>query len=454
MFRPAARTASPYLYGLAASGRWCRLYIPLAFAVAGFMTAPAYAASPMMMAAPHIASPVSPALPHMGVPSVPHFAMPGIPRAVTPGLTPMPHYGMSPNPGLGIARTPYISQSPLRYSGTYGRLSPPRGYSHFSNPLSHQRDFASGEGGAYHLGNHGTHFRNRHLRVLPLFLPFAAGDVASYALSPDADGDGLLAGYGSDSIGPDPYAADSQYGAAYESYADMYPYLYPSSPETGSEAPCSGLAPGLTDLPLQRIERAVHPTKEQRSAFENLKSALTKAVDALKQSCPASTPLTPVARLDVFEQQLRAMQDAAVTLRGPLETFYDLLGSTQKRRFDAAIASLSGRSAKAAKAESQKCASSTASFADVPAQDIEKAVHLDDEQRRKLQSLQTVSAEAAKALSASCSPGVPVSPVARIDAIKTRITALLQAIGTIRPAVSAFYSSLSDEQKAHFNLMG
>jgi hypothetical protein len=34
-----------------------------------------------------------------------------------------------------------------------------------------------------------------------------------------------------------------------------------------------------------------------------------------------------------------------------------------------------------------------------------------------------------------------------------RLTAMLDATNTVRPALARFYGSLSDEQKAHFNVM-
>ena len=49
---------------------------------------------------------------------------------------------------------------------------------------------------------------------------------------------------------------------------------------------------------------------------------------------------------------------------------------------------------------------------------------------------------------------MPQTPVARLDAVKTRLQAMADAINIIRPKLQAFYASLSDEQKARFNTMG
>ena len=49
---------------------------------------------------------------------------------------------------------------------------------------------------------------------------------------------------------------------------------------------------------------------------------------------------------------------------------------------------------------------------------------------------------------------MPQTPAAQLDAVKTRLTAMVEAMKTVRPPLEAFYASLSDEQKARFNTMG
>jgi hypothetical protein len=49
---------------------------------------------------------------------------------------------------------------------------------------------------------------------------------------------------------------------------------------------------------------------------------------------------------------------------------------------------------------------------------------------------------------------MPQGPVARLDAVKTRLQAIVATMSTVRPKLQAFYASLSDEQKARFNTMG
>ena len=42
----------------------------------------------------------------------------------------------------------------------------------------------------------------------------------------------------------------------------------------------------------------------------------------------------------------------------------------------------------------------------------------------------------------------------RLSAVDARLSAMLQAVKTLHPALDAFYALLDDEQKARFNTMG
>jgi hypothetical protein len=49
---------------------------------------------------------------------------------------------------------------------------------------------------------------------------------------------------------------------------------------------------------------------------------------------------------------------------------------------------------------------------------------------------------------------VPNSPVALLDTIEAQLRAMTDAIKAVRPHLENFYASLSDDQKARFNMMG
>lgn len=97
---------------------------------------------------------------------------------------------------------------------------------------------------------------------------------------------------------------------------------------------CGGAKPGLTTLPIEAIEDAVQPNASQQAALDRLNEATDRAVSALQAECPDTIPLTPVGRLEVMEQRLDAMVNAANTVRPALDDFYASLNSEQKARFN------------------------------------------------------------------------------------------------------------------------
>src|SRR5262245_41593736 len=49
---------------------------------------------------------------------------------------------------------------------------------------------------------------------------------------------------------------------------------------------CDERAPGVTDLPIDRMAQAVQPTPAQRATLGDLKDASVKAAEGLKVNCP------------------------------------------------------------------------------------------------------------------------------------------------------------------------
>jgi hypothetical protein len=91
---------------------------------------------------------------------------------------------------------------------------------------------------------------------------------------------------------------------------------------------------------------------------------------------------------------------------------------------------------------------------DLPIQRIEQVVQPTAEQQDTFNGLKAASAKAAEGLQASCPAQMPTTPLARLDAVGTRLKAMLTAMHTVRPKLQQFYASLSDEQKARFDTMG
>jgi hypothetical protein len=114
--------------------------------------------------------------------------------------------------------------------------------------------------------------------------------------------------------------------------------------ETNAEAleNCTGLAPGVTNLPIDQIRQTVHPTADQEAALDNLSSASSQAGEIIKSSCPTSVPLTPIGRLDAAEQRLDTTIKAIRMVLLPLQRFYEMLSDEQRVRFSAMKRSTEG----------------------------------------------------------------------------------------------------------------
>jgi len=83
---------------------------------------------------------------------------------------------------------------------------------------------------------------------------------------------------------------------------------------------------------------------------------------------------------------------------------------------------------------------------------IERATRPTAEQKPAFDALKDASNKAAEIMKAACPAETSVTPPGRLAAAEKRLTAMLEAIRTVRPAMEAYYNSLSDEQKARLYL--
>ncbi len=100
------------------------------------------------------------------------------------------------------------------------------------------------------------------------------------------------------------------------------------------------------------------------------------------------------------------------------------------------------------------CSVQTAGLTDWPIERIAQTVEPNDAQRAVLDELKDATAKALAILKAACPTALPSTPTGRIEAMRQRLDAMLQAVRTVRPVVEKFYQSLNDEQKARFNALG
>jgi hypothetical protein len=285
----------------------------------------------------------------------------------------------------------------------------------------------------------------------PLFWPYVYTDLFYYPFWPDAYDDGYW-----------PYAyddfLDSIYWATGNPYSP-YPYAAPTAVSVVAEERTS---PGIdctssddvTAWPFAKIESVLRPTAEQHAYLDELKAAAGKAADALKVSCTQAAALTPTGRLEAMLLRLQAASDAVHAIRTPLVKFYNSLTDEQKARFNAIGPDAGPKASTARAADANACSGKKPGLTDLPIERIEDAVRPSDAQQARLNELGKANDQAIAALQAACPDGIPPTPVGRLAAIEQRLGAMIEAARAIKPALQAFYGSLTDDQKSRFNTLG
>ncbi len=136
-------------------------------------------------------------------------------------------------------------------------------------------------------------------------------------------------------------------------------------------------------------------------------------------------------------------------VRLPLASFYDELNDEQKKRFESM-----GGSGRGTGGLDRLCGPQSANIAKLPVQRIEQKIQPTAQQQGLFNDLKRATDDAANALQGSCPTQIPQSPVARLDAVKARLSAMIDAVNIVRPKLKDFYASLTDDQKAKFNTIG
>jgi hypothetical protein len=94
------------------------------------------------------------------------------------------------------------------------------------------------------------------------------------------------------------------------------------------------------------------------------------------------------------------------------------------------------------------CGAGPAGLGSWSADRIEQTLSLNGAQLAKFNDLKTASQRAIHYLNESCPRNDPASPTAHLEALERRLSAMLEAVRTIEPALDDFYATLTDEQKA------
>ena len=286
--------------------------------------------------------------------------------------------------------------------------------------------------------------------VGPLFWPFAIYDVYDYAMW--GDGSGFW-----------DYGYPDLQAAIFSPYGRTELAAYTGSRPSGRRhrrVPlvaqlCGDDSRLISEGLIGQLQQTIQPSNEaQRTALEDLATALITAAHMIRATCPAHAALSAPERLTSMQQRIGVMIKAQSTVQPALIKFYDLLDEEQEARLKAL-------------AEDRRRTSTVNADRDAPAlaggqaqpaalrwpDDIETRLRLNDTQRTALKALQEANGTAMGILSTR-PPEDTTTPPARLDAVEGRLNAMQQAVYLVNTALGEFYATLSDEQKAQFEAIG
>jgi hypothetical protein len=272
------------------------------------------------------------------------------------------------------------------------------------------------------------------------FFAYGADDLFAGLFSPGYD-------YGNGA-----YPSDDIFDGDYYARAPHRHHRH-EKPETstiGAEA-CAAY-PSVANLPVGRIQKAIQPSAAQTDLVNDLKTATVKANSMMSAACPSQPPLTPISRVAAIVQRLDATEQALETIQPTLTKLYNSLGDEQRKKFDAIALGRRHRAPKNIDLVAQ-CKERSQQFTDLPVQQIAETLKPVGDQKLALDTLKTATDKATATIENTCPAEAPQNITARFDAIDVRLKAMSAAVKTITPGLKDFYATLSDEQKAQFNLM-
>ncbi len=285
----------------------------------------------------------------------------------------------------------------------------------------------------------------------PVFWPYAYSDIFDYAFWPYGYDDGFWA-----------YIYDDFFDGMFWGEIGPpveYAYAAPAGPRAsyaGVEELCTQPGTGITSWPFARIEREVGLNAEQKQLLDDVRAAAKKAAAVFKTSClpQRAFPLTPSGRLQGMRSRLQATLEAVQTVRPALDRFYNSLSDEQKARFNALGPKPASKTEVSEALDASTCKQPKAGLVTLPIESIDEVVKPTDLQAADLKRLQEATDKAVTILQAACPEDTPLTPTGRLEAMEKRLQAMVEAADTVKPALDSFYASLSNEQKARFNVLG
>lgn len=97
------------------------------------------------------------------------------------------------------------------------------------------------------------------------------------------------------------------------------------------------------------------------------------------------------------------------------------------------------------------CGPGPAGFVEWRLEPLAPTLKLTDAQRTRFDELRSVSTKATETVRSACGAATASTMPGRMEAMEKRMEAMLAATNAIRPALDAFYASLTDEQKAQLD---
>jgi ABC-type transporter MlaC component len=152
-----------------------------------------------------------------------------------------------------------------------------------------------------------------------------------------------------------------------------------------------------------------------------------------------------------MRSRVDAMLKAVEVVRPALDKFYQSLSDEQRERFIAVDQGEQAGHPQRGADINDLCQGDLRTKSGLPIDRIERTLHLNTDQEMGLRSLDQATLDSAKMLQAKCQPDQSLTPPGRLAAMEDRLRVMLKALDTTQAALTKFYGSLSDEQKAQFD---
>jgi hypothetical protein len=213
--------------------------------------------------------------------------------------------------------------------------------------------------------------------------------------------------------------------------------------KSSADANPQACRPADANAVVGRISAEIKPSAAQQPLVQKLAQALGMASGYLAQACPKAIPPQPVERLQLMQAQIQTLSMALDLIRPPLQQLEQSLNADQRSQF-AAFASETGSAG--------ACATPPAAV-DRPVAEIEQRVAPSEDQRGALTDLKQAFAGAASDLDAHCPKSALAMPLARLEAIESRLDASWRAALAMQVALAQFESKLTEQQRSRFEAL-